>query len=510
MMTESEPMATAQANISVKARRSLLTWQNLLLVVVFALGLAIRLYRAATPPLDFHATRQLRSAVIARSVYYQLDKNADPVLRQEAVNLAGLEIYEPPILETLVGVLYWVVGSEQLWLARLVNALFWAIGGLAVFFIGRRFAGFWAVLTGLAFYFFLPFSVIATRSFQPDPWMVMWVLLTAWSALRWSETDSWKWAILTGMAGGMTLLVKTFAGFYVGPILLAVVIQTLGLKRFLRSGQVWAMAGLSLLPTVLYLLLNGQRSSDFISFWVVSLSGMILTTNFYADWLAMLKGLMSLGTVLAAVLGLCIAQKPFRAVLLGGWIGYVLFGLVFPYQYTTHEYYHLMLVPLVALSVMSVLQAVFDLLKSQHVVWRLGAFGVVLFASAYALWTARSMIYVQNYDLEPASWARVGADIPEGHPFIALTADYGMRLRYYGWRSTGAAWPSGADLNLFSLAGNDAMNVEAYFDEATRGKDFFVVTALSELDGQPALKGILDGYPLYVEGNGYLIFDLRK
>ncbi len=262
-MKESEQMAKAQPTIPVKANRSLLTWQNLLLLVVFALGFAIRLYRATTPPLDFHATRQLRSAVIARSVYYQLDKNADSALRQEAVNLAGLEIYEPPILETIVGVLYWVVGSEQLWLARLVNALFWAIGGLAAYFIGRRFAGFWAVLTGLAFYFFLPFSVIATRSFQPDPWMVMWVLLTAWAALRWSETGTWKWTILTGLAGGMTLLVKTFAGFYVGPILLAVVIQTLGLRRFWRSGQVWAMAGLSLLPTVIYLLLNGQRSSDF-------------------------------------------------------------------------------------------------------------------------------------------------------------------------------------------------------------------------------------------------------
>jgi 4-amino-4-deoxy-L-arabinose transferase-like glycosyltransferase len=489
-----------------------LPWLRVLaLMVVFGLGLAIRLYQAKMPPLDFHATRQLRSAIIARAVYYQLDQTADPVLRQEAVNLAGLEIYEPPILETIVGVLYRVVGSEQLWLPRLVNAIFWGLGGVAVYAIGRRFAGFWAVVTALTFYFFLPFSVIASRSFQPDPWMVMWILLTAWAALRWSETSSWKWAILTGLAGGMTLLVKTFAGFFVGPVLAAVVIQSLGWRRFWRNGQMWAMAAISLLPTLVYLLLHSQRSSDFFSFWVVSLSGLVLTTNFYADWLAMIKGLMSLGTVMAAVLGLCIAPKSFRAVLLGGWIGYVLFGLVFPYQYTTHEYYHLMLVPLVALSLLPVLQAVYDLLNRQHLVWRLGSLGLVLFASAYALWTARSVIYVQDFSLEPASWQRVGEDIPAGHPFIALTADYGMRLRYYGWRSMSAAWPSGADLNLFSLAGNDAMNVESYFNEAIQGKDFFVVTALGELDAQPALKELLyDGYPLLVEGNGYLIFDLRK
>jgi 4-amino-4-deoxy-L-arabinose transferase-like glycosyltransferase len=484
---------------------------SLVLAVVFGLGLAVRLYRASMPPLDFHATRQLRSAIIARAVYYQLDRNADPALRQEAINLAGLEIYEPPILENIVGGLYWLASSEQLWLARLVNALFWAIGGAAIYFIGRRFAGFWALAVVLAFYLFLPFSVTATRSFQPDPWMVMWILLTAWAALRWSETLTWKWAILTGLAGGMTLLVKTFAAFFVGPILAAVVIQSLDWRRFWRSGQAWAMAGICLLPTFVYLLFNSQRSSDFFSFWVVALSGMVLTSKFYTSWLAMIRGLMSLGTVMAALLGLCIAEKRFRALLLGGWIGYVLFGLVFPYQYTTHEYYHLMLVPLTALSLLPVLQAVFDLLSRQHLVWRLGALGLVLFASAYALWTARSVIYVQDYSLEPASWQRVGEDIPTGHAFIALTGDYGMRLRYYGWRSMSAAWPSGADLNLFALAGNDAMDVESYFDEATRGKDFFVVTALGEFDAQPALKELLyDGYPLLVEGNGYLIFDLRE
>lgn len=508
-MTSGESSVLLQKKTSVL--RSQLWLRSLVLVVVFGLGLAIRLYHASTPPLDFHATRQLRSAILARSVYYQLDQNADPVLRQQALDLAGLEIYEPPILETLVGVLYWVTGSEKLWLARLVNALFWAVGGAALFAIGRRFAGFWAVACVLALYFFLPFSVIATRSFQPDPWMVMWILLTGWAALRWAETPTWKWAILTGLAGGMTLLVKTFAGFFVGPILAAVVISSLGWRRFWRSGQVWAMAGISLLPTMVYLLVNSQRSSDFFSFWVVSLSGLVLTTNFYADWLAMIKGLMSLGTVMAAVLGVCIAPPRFRALLLGGWIGYVVFGLVFPYQYTTHEYYHLALVPLVALSLLPVLQAIFDLLARQQLVWRLGALAMVLFSSAYGLWSVRSVIYVQDFALEPASWQRVGEDIPAGHPFIALTSDYGMRLRYYGWRSMSTGWPTGADLNLFALAGNDAMNVQTYFDEAIEGKDFFVVTALGELENQPALKELLyNQYPLLVEGNGYLIFDLRK
>ena len=79
-----------------------------------------------------------------------------------------------------------------------------------------------------------------------------------------------------------------------------------------------------------YLILNPNRSSEFLSFWVVSLSGMVLTTEFYADWLAMIKGLMGLGLFLTAILGLTLAPKKIKPVLVGGWIGYVFFGLISP------------------------------------------------------------------------------------------------------------------------------------------------------------------------------------
>ena len=50
------------------SRRSLLT---LLALLVLLLGLGIRLVDLTDPPLDFHATRQLRSAILARAAYFQ-------------------------------------------------------------------------------------------------------------------------------------------------------------------------------------------------------------------------------------------------------------------------------------------------------------------------------------------------------------------------------------------------------------------------------------------------------
>ncbi|MCC6146326.1 MAG: glycosyltransferase family 39 protein [Anaerolineaceae bacterium] len=496
----------------VTARGSALLY-GALLFGVLAIGLGVRLVDLKDPPLDFHASRQLRSAIIARSFYYQFDRQADPDLRQEAIQLGQLEMYEPPILEALVGLTDVAAGQENFWFGRVYNALFWCLGGAALFASARRFFSFWAALTGLAFFLYLPFSVIASRSFQPDPWMVMWILTAIYALLRWSERpESWKWTLLTGLAGAMALLVKIFAAFFLGPIFLVMILAALGWRGLFKRWQPWAMGLLVLLPSLAYyLFLNPQRSSDFFSFWVVSLSELILKTNFYADWLAMIKGLMGLTTFAAALLGVTLAAPRLRALLVGGWAGYTLYGLTFPYQYTTHEYYHLPLMALTALSLMPLLDLGWQRLRLQPLFWRIGALGVVAFASFYGIYVSRSSLVAASYEMEPASWRRVGEAIPAGKPFVALTADYGMRLNYYGWRQASDYWPSSADLNLFALSGNDPLEYDRRFAEMTAGKDYFLVTALSEFEAQPRLKEILTkSYPVSTNGSGFIVFDLTR
>ena len=485
--------------------------RGLLLFILLAIGVGVRLIDLKDPPLDFHATRQLRSAIIARSFYYQFDHQADPLLRLEAVRLGQLEIYEPPILEMLVGFTDVLVGQEYFWIGRIYNALFWCLGGAAMFFTARRFLSYPATLTGLAFFLYLPFSVVASRSFQPDPWMVMWILTAVYALVRWSERpNGWKWTILAGLAGAMALLVKLFAVFFLAPIFLAVFFSTLGLRGMFSRLQPWVLGLLTVTPALgYYLFLNPQRSSDFFSFWVVSFSGLVLQTNFYADWLAMIKGLMGLTTVVAALLGVMLAAPRLRTVLAAGWVGYAWYGLTFPYQYTTHEYYHLPLIALTAISLMPLLDAVVQQLRRQAVIWRVTALGVLLFAGFYGAYVARSILIAASYDLEPASWRRVGEVLPDGKPFVALTADYGMRLNYYGWRQATDYWPSSADLKLFALSGNDTLDYDRRFAEITSGKDYFLVTAFSEFEAQPRLKELLTtNYPVAAEGSGFVVFDL--
>src|SRR5437773_1019332 len=102
----------------------------LILVFLFIAALGIRLYHIDEPPLNFHATRQYRSLIIARGYYF--DKSTSIPEREKQVALFSQQkqgILEPPIMEFLVSIGYRVLGGERFWLPRLLSCLFWLIGG---------------------------------------------------------------------------------------------------------------------------------------------------------------------------------------------------------------------------------------------------------------------------------------------------------------------------------------------------------------------------------------------
>ncbi len=498
--------------MSEKETSTIKPYQWIILLIIFLSGFFIRIYDLKDPPLDFHSTRQLRSYLIARAVFYKDNPAFTDEVQKQAIALADLEVYEPPILEQLVGLTYKLVGQEFFWIARIHMALYWVLGGLAIFLIGKRFFAFPSILIGLAFYFFLPFSVIASRSFQPDPFMTMWMLWTVYALVRWYENPNWKWTIIAGSLGGAAILVKVVAAAFIMGMIGFTSLAKFGFKHLFRTPFPWVMAGIAAAPTLAYyLLFHQQRTGSFLTFWTLAFLSMLADPGFYADWLAMVKGLMGLNMFLLGVLGVVFARDALKPILAGAWVGYVLYGLIFPYQYITHEYYHVPLVAIVALSIMPVADILIEKLGEQNWFWRAVCAAALMFASFYSLYVARSNLIATDYTNEPASWRKVGEAVPQGKNFIALTPDYGMRLRYYGWRVMAAAWPTTGDQALVSLRGDEKMDFPTYFSEATAGKDFFLIASLVDFDSQSELKEHLNNhYPLFMEGNGFFVYDLRQ
>ena len=104
------------------------------MLLLFALGLSIRLYDLTDLPLDFHPTRQLVSALKARGMYYQARTDVPDWQRKFAIQQwrTKAEI-EPEIIERLAAFTYRVTG-EQLWVGRVYSSLFWLAGGVFLFY----------------------------------------------------------------------------------------------------------------------------------------------------------------------------------------------------------------------------------------------------------------------------------------------------------------------------------------------------------------------------------------
>jgi hypothetical protein len=198
-----------------------------------------------------------------------------------------------------------------------------------------------------------------------------------------------------------------------------------------------------------------------------------------------------------------------RAILLSLWIGYFLYGLTLPYQMYTHDYYHIQLIPVLALSLAPVADQLFEKLSRQKMIWKIALSGIAVVAVFYPLWVARSVQANKDYRHEPAYWQELGKEIPDDGAVIALTQDYGFRLMYYGWTKV-SLWPTQIERDLSEIRGADGGDFASEFVERVAGKSYFLVTAPSQLDKQPSLKEHLDeNYPLIARGDGYLLFDLE-
>ena len=490
------------------------TFLRITLLVIFLLGLGIRLYDLTDPPLDFHSSRQLFSAIIARGIYYKGLDTAPEWQRLQALSaLADKPVIEPRIFETLVALTYRIIGQEVLWVARIYSALFWLIGGVGLYFLAREMTSPDGGVIAVLFYVFVPFGALASRSFQPDPLMIMAIIL-AWLAFyRWVHHPSWKNAILAGLAAGFAMFVKSVAVFMLLGGMAALLLSERGVKKTLKDLQVWVIAGMSALPVgvfTLYGILALGMSSQFKNRFFPE---MLVDPAHYVRWANEMFSIVGFSGVILGLVGTFVFIKPSqRAFLIGLWGGYVTYGFFFPYHFETHNYYHLPLIPIVALSISPLAEMVFSQISKLQlrVGWMVAIMAVLILGVVVQLWEVRVELARADYHHEPAYWKALGELIGREKKVVALTQDYGDRIGYYGW-VTVENWPDTGLLKLRELGGGGEITFSDWFADHTEGADYFLVTRLNELDRQAELKAYLyRHFALIAEGDGYVLFDLNQ
>jgi len=72
-----------------------------------------------------------------------------------------------------------------------------------------------------------------------------------------------------------------------------------------------------------------------------------------------------------------------------------------------------------------------------------------------------------------------------------------------------SSWPTSGDLRYANERGG-IQDLQEQFDLAASKKDLFVVTDFDDLSHQDFLKEKLSAYPIFAEGDGYVIYNLMK
>lgn len=473
-----------------------------LLILIFLAALAIRLYDLTDEPLEIHLVRQLRSLLVSRSLY-------------QGEGLGDNPLIEPPILEMVSAFFYNLAGEEIPWVQRIISITFWMLGGLALFDLGKTISTRFGALISIVYYFFLPFSILYSRLMMPDPMMTASTILAIWSLVRWEMRRTTGWAIATGLITGYAILSKSVAGFILLPVFVFFSLGLTPIKKLVKDTQIWTIIGLAALPSVVYYIYGifflGTLGEQFANRFFLNL---LTDPAHYVRWINLIDQRLGLGIVMFAIIGIALTkEKKYKQLLVGWLLGYVIYGLVFPYHIWTHDYYQLPLVPIISIGLAPLGAAAYQFAREHRVTTQAS---VILISIALLLfiipnmWNVRVELAQEDFRQEAENYLPIEDALADhlDEEIIALSGDYGYRLNYFT-RLDVDSWPIGADFRLKELSGS-GFNFEEYWSDTADRYRFFIILSPKELADQPNLADMLSQYAIFNEVGGVVIYDLEQ
>jgi hypothetical protein len=195
--------------------------------------------------------------------------------------------------------------------------------------------------------------------------------------------------------------------------------------------------------------------------------------------------------------------------MVGLWSAYLLYSLFFDYHSATHDYYQLPFIPIVAVSLGPVGGWFFARLTEATIqrYQRAAVYVILMLGISMSVWNVRNQMKAADYRSEAVMWAEIG-ELVNGKRVVALTQDYGSRLEYWGWQ-TADLWPSINEMAHSVVRGGTIKSFDVMFDRYTGKRDLFLVTDFDEFKSQTQLREKLSSYPVFAEGDGYIIYSLR-
>ena len=387
-----------------------------ILVVILAVGFAVRMYKIDNPIADWHSWRQADTAAVTRNfvrygvnlLYPRYDDFSD-VSGRGLFNPEGYRMVEFPLFNLVHYTLREVFpfNTLEFW-GRMTSVLSALASAVFIYLIVSRHASEKTAMLASFFYLLLPFNIYFTRVILPDPFMVTLYLVSLYFLDLWSVGSIFKFFLLSAFFGALAVMVKPVAIFFLGVPAAWLFWKKYGF-RFYRQKPLIILYSLYLVPFLVWRTWEHRHPEGIPgSIWLLNGDHIRFKGAFFRWIFGERLGNMILGNwgILPLSAGI-IAALSSGSYLLSWLAGAVLYLFTFASGNVRHDYYQIPILP--AVSVMLAL-GVTALWKAEPSL--LGTLGKrtlalisVLFMLSFSWYTLRGNYQINHWEIIQAGRA---------------------------------------------------------------------------------------------------------
>jgi len=422
-------------------------------VGIILLTIITRLYKIDAPVADWHSFRQTDTASVA-SIFVTRGIDVLHPRYQDLSNIQsgkdnpeGWRMVEFPLYQVAAVGVYRLVPSLSLDVSLRLVTIASAVGIAIIIMLLMYEMVSWRISLFAGFiYAILPYSVFYGRSILPETFAVFWAMASVFLTYKatTSEHRSWWYILPSAIAGALTILVKPTAGFLLLPV------PYLYIRRYRFSWMtiaVYMTYGLILiLPVWWWRGWIAQFPEGIPVFdWLFN-KGNIRFKGAWFQWLfAERIGKLILGFWGLIPLGLGtlipVSKKEGWVTHLWG-LGCLIYLSVFAAGNVQHDYYQIILLPVISIYVAKGLDFLVSY-KGFSFVSRYALFSVsVLFMIAFSWYTMRSFYWINRPEIITAG-QKANELLPIGAKVIA---PYNGDTTFL-YQTKRQGWPLGFDID---------------------------------------------------------------
>ena len=530
------------------ARRQ--TWGTVFALLSIGAGLFIREPLLNSPPKEYWTVRQYPSLLKARAIYRLMamdnQTRTRPVETPSLSKANHIHLVEPPVRELLAARIYKVRGKEEYWPLQAMSLAAWGIGAFFLYLLCSFWRGPVMGCAAVAFFMFFPYGHLASIGIMPDVPMTGLLIAGMWSIHWYGLKRSAYRFVVSALTCSLTVFLKPGVPQFAVVLAFSFSAWSNAGAACFKDGRNYAWGLLALGPAVVWLTMNVILGDGWFERalveggpWINPQPGPIidgfhpilnikpsylLTLRFWRAWLGNLVTMFEPWGVCAGLAGLALLvggkNKP---VVLFGWIaGYLAQCCLTTWTTMAHDYWHLQAVPLAAIGVGALANAVYGTAKNEvsrkTLVSMAGAgmLGALLMAHE-----GRQETQSLDGDLwYENACCEIGTIVDHSPHCLFMDWDSGWSLRYFA-DIGGSLWPDTDQLDRFR---RDGLPLLADWEQKTlkhrmgelaerqnAAFDYFIcMRKLEDLDNQPDLRAYLADKPMVVQGPRYCVWDLRE